>query len=75
MLLQLITNLNLIILDSEKPYLEIVHEIIEKFYNPLYGDERICECGHTYYRHFDTYEKMENVGCKYCQCNEFKEKI
>jgi len=44
-------------------------------YNTNYGDNKECECGHSYYRHFDTYEKMEPVGCKYCQCYDFKEKI
>ena len=43
-------------------------------YNPKYGDDKICECGHPYYRHFDSYEQMDTVGCKYCQCYEFKEK-
>ena len=42
-------------------------------YNPKYGDERVCTCGHSYYRHFDTYEAMAVVGCKYCQCYEFVE--
>jgi len=48
-----------------------------KPYDPHFGDARICECGHPYYRHFDTYEDMAPVGCKYChhdQCEEFKEK-
>ena len=43
-------------------------------YNPNYRDDRECECGHPYYRHFDTYEKMAPVGCKYCECMELKEK-
>jgi len=43
-------------------------------YNPKYGDDRICECGHSYYRHFDPFENMRNVGCKYCGCFEFKER-
>lgn len=51
---------------NEKPY-------INGEYNPDYGDDRICECGHTYDRHFDSYEDMEPVGCKYCTCHEFKE--
>jgi len=53
----------------------LIKEIItyEKSYNPNYGDNRICECGHLYYRHFDTYEDMLPVGCKYCQCSLFKE--
>ena len=40
-------------------------------YNSKFGDNRECECGHTYYRHFDTYENMEACGCKYCGCYEF----
>ena len=42
-------------------------------YDSEFGDERICECGHPYYRHFDTYDHMAPVGCKYCDCREFKE--
>ena len=42
-------------------------------YDPKFGDGRMCECGHTYYRHFDTHEDMEPVGCKYCSCGAFKE--
>lgn len=38
-----------------------------------FGDDKICECGHAYYRHFDTYDDMYPVGCKYCECFEFKE--
>lgn len=56
------------------PYKEIVLEVVGvlKQYNPDFGDDKICECGHTYYRHFDTYEGMAPVGCKYCGCEEFK---
>jgi len=35
-------------------------------YDPDYGDEKVCTCGHTYYRHHDSYEGMLPVGCKYC---------
>lgn len=35
-------------------------------YDPNYGDNKECLCGHPYYRHFDTYEDMAPVGCKYC---------
>lgn len=35
-------------------------------YDPNFGDDRLCKCGHPYYRHFDTYEGMSPVGCKYC---------
>lgn len=44
-----------------------------KPYNKDFGDDKICECGHTYYRHFDTYDDMYPLGCKYCECFEFKE--
>jgi hypothetical protein len=58
---------------SGQPYI-VVHEVIRKrIYNPHYGDDRICKCGHTYYRHFDTYAGMYPCGCKYCDCNEFVE--
>ena len=38
----------------------------EEQYNPSIGSETLCLCGHTYYRHFDPYENMAPVGCKYC---------
>ena len=41
-------------------------------YNPDYGDDKVCQCGHRYYRHFDTYEDMKPVGCKYCSCDLFQ---
>lgn len=45
-------------------------------YNENYGDDRICKCGHSYYRHFDTYdEDMEACGCKYCGCDHFEEAV
>lgn len=33
------------------------------------------ECGHAYYRHFDTYDDMLPVGCKYCGCETFVEPV
>lgn len=59
---------------KDDPYKETVIEVIGvlKEYNPDYGDDRLCECGHPYYRHFDSYEGMAPVGCKYCGCDEFK---
>ena len=58
--------------NDDKPYL-VVDIIVNYGYNPDYGDDRVCECGHDYYRHFDSYENMDAVGCKYCKCREFKE--
>lgn len=41
-------------------------------YNKTYGDDKVCTCGHAYYRHFDTYENMLPAGCKYCpSCHSF----
>jgi len=62
-------------MNDEKPYVIIEVVIQNKMYNPKYGDQRICKCGHTYYRHFDPYEDMDNIGCKYCECMEFEELI
>lgn len=41
-------------------------------YDPEFGDRKLCECGDEYYRHFDSYEDMYPIGCKYCQCLKFK---
>jgi alpha-beta hydrolase superfamily lysophospholipase len=58
---------------TQKPYL-VTQRITRYFaYNPNYGDDRICTCGHPYYRHFDTYDDMSAVGCKYCDCVMFSE--
>lgn len=59
--------------EEEKPYIEEVVVTKVRKYNPKYGDKRMCECGHPYYRHFDSYEDMEAVGCKYCGCYTFVE--
>lgn len=60
---------------KNSPYIEIKKVVIEKQYNPEYGDDRICKCGHTYHRHFDSYENMHPCGCKYCECYTFVEEI
>lgn len=59
---------------NEEPYIEEKIVKIIKKYNPRYGDNRICNCGHEYCRHFDPYENNRAVGCKYCNCFEFIEK-
>ena len=58
---------------SDVPYIETEVTLKAKFrkYNPEYGDDKICKCGHSYYRHFDNYEGMAPIGCKYCPCDEF----
>lgn len=59
----------------EQPYIETRRVVVDRKYNPKYGDDKICECGHTYYRHFDSYEDMYACGCKYCDCYIFKLKL
>ncbi len=55
--------------DTTQPYLYSLR--LEKKYNPNYKDEVPCRCGHSYNKHFDSYENMEAVGCKYCDCYEY----
>lgn len=43
----------------------------QQIYDPKFGDNKLCECGHYYERHFDSYEDMYPCGCKYCGCLEF----
>ena len=57
----------------EKPYIDVTRTIVEVKYNNKYGDDRICKCGHKYYRHFDSCGDMEPIGCKYCGCVKFVE--
>ena len=44
-------------------------------YDPNFGDNKKCKCGHSYYRHFDSHENMEACGCKYCVCDTFEEDL
>lgn len=62
-------------IDQGPPPYILVDQEPKRAYNPEYGDDRMCVCGHAYYRHFDSYENMEPVGCKYCNCYEFVEKV
>ncbi len=57
---------------TEKPYIIKTITSQEAFYNPKYGDDKVCKCGHEYHRHFDSYEEMFPAGCKYCKCFRFK---
>lgn len=54
--------------------LKLLTALVES-YDPSFGDDKLCTCGDPYYRHFDTYEDMEPVGCKYagrCGCEGFQ---
>jgi hypothetical protein len=59
---------------ESKPYIKtkVTLTAIFEEYNPEYGDDKLCKCGHPYYRHFDSYEGMRPAGCKYCMCNKFE---
>ena len=61
-------------LSQNEPYLRTVKIRENMEYNPDYGDKRICICGDPYHRHFDSYEDMAAIGCKYCPCVHFVEK-
>lgn len=60
--------------NDTEPYLEYQYTVVQKMYNPKYGDSRLCICGHQYASHFDSYEGMRPAGCKYCGCSKFREK-
>ena len=57
---------------GEQPYIQVLKQVVCK-YNPNYGDDRICKCGHPYHRHFDSYDDMSASCCKYCGCYKFVE--
>jgi hypothetical protein len=59
---------------TDGPYMvySIQRTLVAYAWNPRYKQDAICKCGHAYYRHFDTYEDMYPVGCKYCECNNFE---
>jgi hypothetical protein len=64
------------LIPRDLPYIikQVVIEV--RLYNPEFGNDRVCKCGHTYERHFNEYEEPDeqDVGCKYCYCCTFVEK-
>ncbi len=58
---------------EDQPYIITKRTVVvtERFYNKNYGDDKECRCGHPYHRHFDSYENMQAIGCKYCECRTF----
>jgi len=57
----------------DREELELKESTSSDKYDPNFGDDKECTCGHPYYRHFDSYENMAPVGCKYCHCFKFTE--
>lgn len=58
-------------LSNERLFGAVAVACIPPLYDPDFGDDKLCVCGHPYSRHFDPYEDMDPVGCKYCQCSVF----
>lgn len=60
---------------ENEPYIKKVNQQIQVThkYNPNFGDDKECVCGHPYHRHFDAFEEMYPIGCKYCSCRTFEE--
>ncbi len=58
--------------DSKVTYIDLGPPPAYKY---TFGDDRVCTCTHTYVRHFDTYEAMAPVGCKYCECDRYHEPV
>jgi len=58
--------------DNEAPYLFKYSIEKEVHFNPDYDKDAECLCGHPYHRHFDSYDDMTPVGCKYCTCFDFE---
>lgn len=54
-----------------EPYIKKHYLVLKEEYNPDYGDDKLCKCGHPYHRHFDWMEDNVPVGCKYCGCYRF----
>lgn len=53
-------------------FLDRLEDAPPHYYDPEYGDETPCQCGHWFYYHFDTYDDMEPAGCKDCDCDWFR---
>jgi len=47
---------------------------INRLWNENHDQNDECVCGHVYHRHFDSWEDMRPVGCKYCECDTFASK-
>lgn len=59
---------------KQQPYLFKTIKVKRRYYNPDYGDDRICQCGHPYNCHFDSDADMLDLGCNSCECFVFMEK-
>lgn len=61
-------------LSSHEPY--IPKKTTKYVWNPdFYDQDAKCSCGHPYDRHFDSYDDMAPVGCKYCVCSHWTKPV
>lgn len=62
--------------DNNGPYIvySIQRTLVAYAWNPGYDQGSECKCEHSYHRHFDSYEEMYPIGCKYCECRTFSPK-
>lgn len=64
-------------LEELQAILEVPHIDLKRWpldaYDPAFGDDKECACGHEYDRHFDSYDAMSPIGCKYCDCDVWHE--
>lgn len=59
---------------KQQPYIVEMHTTYTYHYNPRFGDERMCHCGHSYIQHFDAFEQYDELGCKQdCKCGHFRD--
>lgn len=60
---------------SEEPAIDVIlselTEQINRSWSPNHDQQAKCTCSHAYERHFDSYEDMYPIGCKYCECDTF----
>lgn len=62
---------------KDDPYVitKVIIEREERRMNKDFPQDAKCDCGHSYYRHFDGYENWAAVGCKYCTCGEWHKPV
>jgi hypothetical protein len=57
---------------------EVIYELeqgIARVWDENHDQDAMCTCNHIYHRHFDGYDDMRAVGCKYCECWVFNERV
>lgn len=59
----------------QPPYIETTRIVIDRKYNPDYGDDRVCECGLSIIDILTHMRICMHVAAKYCQCYTFVEKV